>query len=367
MDSALDSAVDSTVSKLRARRRRPERPDDEGIRKARLVSTSGAALALATFLLGTARFALEGMNSRLGLVIMSCSLVFLLVPLVLRVTRWVGFAGSLIPLGGLFCLAAMATVDSGLLSEALYWAPFIPLAAMLMAPRRVVYLVTVLGLLLYPYLLLAHLWGGNLEVPSYPTDFLVLHALAGMTAFLFGALLGLIYERTRELAHRRLWTLANHHELTGLPNRGRFRELLGSALDRMRRSSSTVGLLLLDLDNFKEVNDSLGHDSGDAVLRSVAARLDQVCDEGEQPCHLAGDEFTVILELEDEESEERARETAERIRATLAEPIDVHGIRVPIAASIGVAVAHNKESVDDLMKRADLAMYSAKREARNEL
>jgi diguanylate cyclase (GGDEF)-like protein/PAS domain S-box-containing protein len=160
-------------------------------------------------------------------------------------------------------------------------------------------------------------------------------------------------EAVARLAHQ-----AFHDPLTGLPNRARFAELLEAALRRARSNGRSVGVLLLDLDGFKIVNDSLGHEVGDRQLVAVAQRLVSCLDRGETIARFGGDEFTVLLE---EADAEEATATADRILIAMAEPVVVAGREVGGGASIGISVgpAHGV-TPGELVKAADVALYRAK-------
>jgi diguanylate cyclase (GGDEF)-like protein/PAS domain S-box-containing protein len=157
-----------------------------------------------------------------------------------------------------------------------------------------------------------------------------------------------------ELSHR-----AFHDELTGLANRALFRDRLDQALRRSERTLHPVVVFLLDLDYFKQVNDSLGHDAGDQLLRELSTRLDRTLRPGDTVARLGGDEFAILLE---ESSEQEGMEIAHRILERLrAEPIDCGGQEVLIRASIGVVVhPGGPGSSEELIRRADVAMYAAK-------
>ncbi|GAA3766063.1 putative bifunctional diguanylate cyclase/phosphodiesterase [Salinactinospora qingdaonensis] len=152
---------------------------------------------------------------------------------------------------------------------------------------------------------------------------------------------------------------ANHDELTGLANRKllilRTQEALSDAQQRKQR----VGLLLLDLDRFKEVNDTLGHPTGDRLLQNVAYRLTHSVRPGDLVARLGGDEFAVLLpQVRDAAS---AREVAARLRVALAEPMRLDGMDFDLEASVGIALYPNHApDFELLMQRADVAMYVAK-------
>jgi len=152
---------------------------------------------------------------------------------------------------------------------------------------------------------------------------------------------------------------AMHDELTGLPNRKFLILQTEEALTQARRLGHRVGLLLLDLDRFKEVNDTLGHPVGDRLLGVVARRLVQTVRPGDVVARLGGDEFAVLLpRIRDTAS---AREVARRLRAALAEPIRMDAMNFDMDASIGIALyADHAADFGSLLQRADVAMYLAK-------
>ncbi len=160
----------------------------------------------------------------------------------------------------------------------------------------------------------------------------------------------------------RIRHLARHDVLTDLPNRLMFRETMEAAEERIMRRE-IVAVLAVDLDRFKAVNDTLGHGSGDALLRLVAERLKQACREGDIVARLGGDEFAVLsgslLHARD------AATIAERIVREMAVPFDVDGHSVVIGASVGIAVAPvDGTSAETLLKNADMALYRAKTDGR---
>jgi diguanylate cyclase (GGDEF)-like protein len=171
--------------------------------------------------------------------------------------------------------------------------------------------------------------------------------------------------RFSELAVRREHEVANvrhfayHDELTGLPNRALLLDRLHQAIVRAKRQRKQLALLLLDLDGFKGVNDSLGHVAGDKLLQRVAERLVSCIRGSDTACRYGGDEFVVLLPEVDDEK--RALVVAGEIRARLAKPYMVDDYSIAVTASIGVAVYPlDGVSQDDLIKQADIAMYLAK-------
>jgi diguanylate cyclase len=168
-----------------------------------------------------------------------------------------------------------------------------------------------------------------------------------------------LLERVWE-AQRRLQHQADHDPLSGLPNRALFGERLAAALDRHRRDGRPIALFFIDLDNFKFINDSLGHGTGDLVLRAVGQRLRGCVRDRDTVARLGGDEFGVLVEGEFGEP----AEVGEPILAALRRPLDVGGRPFTVAASVGAAVAEAGEpglTPDALLRRADAAMYAGKR------
>jgi diguanylate cyclase (GGDEF)-like protein/PAS domain S-box-containing protein len=156
-----------------------------------------------------------------------------------------------------------------------------------------------------------------------------------------------------ELTHQ-----AYHDGLTGLANRALFRDRLDQALARSARSGEVLALLLVDLDGFKQVNDSLGHDAGDELLRQVAERFAETVRPSDTVARFGGDEFGLLL---DGAGESRARAVARRLLERLSEPMRVAGRELALGGSIGI-VAHvgGAGDSDELIRNADVAMYAAK-------
>jgi diguanylate cyclase (GGDEF)-like protein/PAS domain S-box-containing protein len=169
----------------------------------------------------------------------------------------------------------------------------------------------------------------------------------------------------RKREEQELYDLATHDALTGLPNQFFFSERFRHAMVRAKRARHMVGLLYLDLDRFKPVNDALGHKCGDKLLQTVAKRLKRSVREEDMIARLGGDEFAVIL---DHLSKPRdAAATARKLLHALARPFLLDGHKASITASIGITVyPFDGDDVDTLLKRADGAMYRAKTERRND-
>lgn len=166
------------------------------------------------------------------------------------------------------------------------------------------------------------------------------------------------------LSEERLRHLSQHDVLTGLPNRFLLNDRLGIALKRADRFDPVLGVLMIDLDGFKEVNDSLGHHAGDLVLCEVAARLVCSVREIDTIARLGGDEFIVLLP--DLHLAGEAEFVAGKIVAAISEPIDVGGTRVQLSASVGVCTSPEQgRDAERLMHCVDAAMYLAKATGRN--
>ncbi|MFT8246919.1 putative bifunctional diguanylate cyclase/phosphodiesterase [Roseomonas sp. BN140053] len=164
----------------------------------------------------------------------------------------------------------------------------------------------------------------------------------------------------RRQAEAHVQFMAHHDALTGLPNRFYFHKYMGEML---QSEHSGLAVLQLDLDHFKNVNDTLGHPAGDALLKAVAQRLLGCVREGDFVARLGGDEFAILQRGGNQPSQAVA--LAERIVRVLCEPYNLDGYRAVIGASVGIAVAANSEtSADLLLKNADLALYRAKGEGR---
>ncbi|MBI2380807.1 MAG: PAS domain S-box protein [Gammaproteobacteria bacterium] len=164
-------------------------------------------------------------------------------------------------------------------------------------------------------------------------------------------------------AHEEMQQLAFHDALTGLENRRLFRERLEHALHASQRSGKPAALLFLDLDKFKSINDGLGHEIGDRLLKEVATRLVACVRQEDCVARLGGDEFTVLLR--EAEGEEAAAVVAQKIIETLAEPMVLDGHTVQTGTSVGIALLpRDGQDSNSLLKHADEAMYQAKSEGR---
>lgn len=164
----------------------------------------------------------------------------------------------------------------------------------------------------------------------------------------------------RQLSHR-----AFHDELTGLANRALFLDRVDHALRVARPEADPVVVLFVDLDDFKSVNDALGHGVGDQLLRSIADRICQVAGAGDTPARLGGDEFALLLE--DRGGVERALDVAEALLDSLRKPVALAGHDLTVLASVGVAVATPGMNTAGLLRDADIAMYEAKRAGKSQI
>jgi diguanylate cyclase (GGDEF)-like protein/PAS domain S-box-containing protein len=166
----------------------------------------------------------------------------------------------------------------------------------------------------------------------------------------------------RRSAEKRIAHMAHYDALTDLPNRALFADLLADALQKAQASGTRVGVLGLDLDFFKEVNDTQGHAAGDALLRDVAARLRSCVRETDTVARLGGDEFAVIQTglL----SVKNAKLLADRLIRKIKQPFDIDGQQTFVGLSVGIALSAPAVSSSDLLKQADMALYAAKQSGR---
>ena len=170
--------------------------------------------------------------------------------------------------------------------------------------------------------------------------------------------------RERRSAEEHIRFLAMHDPLTGLPNRAQFNSALAAALERSKQRSSMLAVICIDVDNFKQINDTLGHPVGDAVLKGIAERIVSTSGRGVTVSRLSGDEFAVFIE--DLPDSAAAARTAERYLRMTAIPQMICGHELVCTVSAGIAMAPDDgETAGTLMKNADLALYRAKADGRN--
>ncbi len=168
----------------------------------------------------------------------------------------------------------------------------------------------------------------------------------------------------RHLYEERLLRQANYSQLTGLPNKKMAFTHIDRAIGRCTRTQDKVALLFLDLDNFKKVNDSLGHSAGDELLRQIAQRLSGVIRRADTAAHMSGDEFLIILE--DIKEVMDVTVLAQKVFTTLAQPFLISQREIFISASIGISIfPDNGNSPEKMLQHADTAMYYAKAKGKN--
>jgi diguanylate cyclase (GGDEF)-like protein len=188
----------------------------------------------------------------------------------------------------------------------------------------------------------------------------------GQMAKSFDAMTNSLDERLRQicLAESEKHRLAYYDPLTNLPNRRLMQDRLNLALKRSRRHGTSVALLYIDLDNFKNVNDSLGHSGGDQLLTVIASRYMSFLREDDVVCRLGGDEFAVILQ--DIRHDENVTTVVEKLLGASTSPLQLEGKEVNVSASIGVALyPKDAEDAGTLEKNSDIALYHAKEEGKN--
>jgi diguanylate cyclase (GGDEF)-like protein len=171
-------------------------------------------------------------------------------------------------------------------------------------------------------------------------------------------------EQVRREAEERAHYLATHCSLTGLPNRNLLSDLLEQAIASAGRTGHNPAIMFVDLDNFKQINDNWGHDTGDRVLEQMAGRLRCVLRDHDVLARLGGDEFVVLVQNIDRR--EHAQRVAEKLLAAAQDPVQVDGQPLVVTLSIGVSLyPYHGLTHRALMKASDLAMYQAKENGRN--
>ena len=165
-------------------------------------------------------------------------------------------------------------------------------------------------------------------------------------------------------AEQTIWRQANYDALTGLPNRRLFHDRLQQEIDKCERDALALALLFVDLDRFKEVNDSLGHAAGDRLLAEVARRISECVRSTDTVARLGGDEFAIIMA--DLSGSDRVGVVAQGLVEALAQPFSIGEEVIQVSASVGITLYPvDATAVDDLLRQADLAMYEAKNQGRN--
>jgi diguanylate cyclase (GGDEF)-like protein len=168
-----------------------------------------------------------------------------------------------------------------------------------------------------------------------------------------------------KVAEEKIRHLAHHDALTGLPNRVLLRDRLEQAIAQAQRNRTQMGVMLLDLDRFKTINDTLGHEAGDDALQAVAERLRASVRRVDTVARLGGDEFVVVLPAI--RGPVDAEQVARKIIESMTEPLSIRDQTMIVSVSIGVSICPTDGAdTTALMKRADLAMYRAKQKGRNQ-
>jgi diguanylate cyclase (GGDEF)-like protein/PAS domain S-box-containing protein len=177
-------------------------------------------------------------------------------------------------------------------------------------------------------------------------------------------LIAVIDVTERKAAEARIAHMAHHDALTDLPNRVLFRQRMADVLSQRSRSGNLIGTLCIDLDNFKLVNDTLGHPIGDGLLQDVAARIERVLRQRDTAARLGGDEFAVLVP--EMKSPQELAVLAQRLIDVISEPYVIEGHMVTVGSTIGIAVAPTDgDDADHLLRNADLALYRAKAAGRS--
>lgn len=208
-------------------------------------------------------------------------------------------------------------------------------------------------------------WELPMRLSGHPWDSTLRSGAGHLVIVVAGAhliMIGFGYRRSRELksAVRHNEYLALHDPLTGLPNRILFFDRLERALAHSRREQHLVGVLMFDLDGFKDINDRHGHLAGDQLLRQIGSRLAMTARDTDTVARIGGDEFVVLITGAAKLT--AVRQATSRLVSTFGRPFDIDGRTLRMTASVGLAI-HDGDHIaaDELLRRADMAMYSAKR------
>jgi diguanylate cyclase (GGDEF)-like protein len=275
----------------------------------------------------------------------------------------------------LLLLSSLIVQSQGLRDEAVLAYPGVLIFASMFAGRRLFLAVLAAMFAVLTGVVVSNTQGWYLNGPG-PVDLASLLGVLGILAVtayfvwimasdLRRALVRLEVENERMRAsHARIDVLAHHDALTGLPNRVLARDRLAQAISVAHRQQQLVGAIFLDLDNFKAVNDSLGHAAGDLLLREVAMRLRANVRDSDTVSRQGGDEFLIIMGgLTDAQA---VAATAVKIIDQIAQPFQVNGLEIFSSCSLGIAMyPENGGDFDTLLKNADVAMYRAKDAGRN--
>jgi len=274
-------------------------------------------------------------------------------------------------------ISVLVWQNSGLRDPAMLAYPAILAFASTMGGRRLFLSLFAMILLVVAFVGVANLQGWHVNaVPTHTlASMMNVGIVLSLTAFLIWLMAGDLQaalaelraenERVR-LSQARVEFLATHDSLTGLPNRVLARDRFSHAIALARRHRTMAALVFLDLDNFKNVNDSLGHSRGDELLRTVGDRLSKVVRDSDTVCRQGGDEFLILLG--DVRGRSDVAEIGAKLLEQLAAPFPLDGVAVSTSGSIGIAMyPEDGADFDDLLKKADIAMYGAKDAGRNAL
>ena len=166
----------------------------------------------------------------------------------------------------------------------------------------------------------------------------------------------------RKIVERKFYKEANHDELTGLANRRFFLDYLSMTLEKANRWKRTETLMFIDLDKFKAINDTYGHDAGNFALQIAAERMKDNLRKGDMVCRYGGDEFTILLDNRCDDSRDVATHIAEKLITALNQPFEFNGQQINFSASIGIALyPDHSTDATSLIKTADKAMYTSKK------
>lgn len=377
--------------------------ESEPLRRARtIVGFAFVLIVLAIESAGYFHFVLHREASSLIELVFGASISMLVfLPMAFRLGRTTAPAANLV-IAAMFTSLVVAIASlGGIRSPLFHWCGMAPMLAVLMGAKRSAWIWAGLGIACVGAFIALDAGGvtlaSTLSIDQSSGSNLWMHRSIDFLSWLTVLMItSLIYERhkdeqthrvankndeleheveQRKRAEERTRYLAYYDELTTLPNRQLFKEHLAQAMDSADREDCHVGLLFLDLDGFKEINDTHGHSIGDKLLQQVSVRLlgcvrgidrisRQATEDREFLSRLGGDEFTILLDRLNHFSE--AAIVASRVIEGLAEPFHIESHEIHVSASIGIAIyGESLMSLDELLRNADLAMYHAKKEGRN--
>ena len=288
----------------------------------------------------------------------------------------VGAASLLLVSSIAVIFATLQWLDQGIFdSSVLGYTVLLILAAMLIGPRAFVVLLGLIILYLIVLTLGTELWHWRASRPPRPAaeylrDVILIFLVGGWSVWIIvsdlRAMLGELHDQIarHKASETHLTHLSRHDALTGLPNRTLERERIEQELAHARRHQGQCALLFADLDNFKAVNDTLGHATGDELLREVARRLRGAVRESDIVARHAGDEFVICLT--DVESIDDVSAAASKVLIALGQPLTLRDSPVATSCSIGIAMfPGDGADYENLLRHADMAMYEAKEDGRN--